>query len=313
LPQLGLEDEDSLSLDTSLAVGGPLSGAGNGERRLDIAVVRLPHISNFTDIDPLLAEPDTSVRYVSAPGEWGRPDAVIVPGSKNAVDDLLFLRESGLAACLNGHAAARGHVVGICGGYEMMGMRLLDPLHAESDKDEIPGLGWFPFEVTFAAEKRTERVEGFTCMPGIEEGCEVEGYEIHMGNVSFSADYSLRGDKPMLPYSYVFGQPFRLRDIRRAAGSMPGEAGQTDYAKEGCVSEDGRVWGTFVHGILHNDDFRRAWLNRLRSDRGWEPLQAGTRFKELREAAFRRLADHVRAHVDIPKLKRRIGLEETRR
>ncbi|WP_274651455.1 cobyric acid synthase [Paenibacillus humicola] len=331
---IALEDEDSLSLDTSLA-GAGTSPAPGEDRQLDIAVLRLPHISNFTDIDPLHSEPDVRIRYVSDVSQWGTPDAVIVPGSKNAVDDLLYLRTSGLAERLKRHAAAGGHTAGICGGYEMMGVRLLDPLHAESDRDETEGLGWFPFEVVFAAEKRTRRVEGIAALPGLPAGeYTVEGYEIHMGAVVWRPE----GGEDVR-------HPFRLRDSQAdavaIAGPSPGNrdngnavqsadiretedhplpAGRDEQGgawgetfAEGCASQDGRIWGTFMHGVLHNDGFRRAWLNRLRAERGLEPLADGVRFKLRREEAFARLAEHVRAFVDMDRLKALIGLQDERR
>lgn len=297
LPDLNLEDEDSLSLDASIAGGGGEAGPVDGGK-LDIAVLRLPHISNFTDIDPLRSEPDVACRFVTNAGQWGKPDAVIIPGSKNTVDDLLYLRSSGLAGCLERHVREGGHTVGICGGYEMMGVRLLDPLHAESDRDETEGFGWFPFQVVFAADKRTERVAGTAELPGLAAAYPVEGYEIHMGEVQW-----IGHGAAMLPVA-----PERPFSLRNARGDKNGPAAAAPY-EEGCVSADGRVWGTFMHGVLHNDDLRRGWLNRLRADCGWEEAAGGARFHEQREQAFRRLADHVRHHVDIGLLKQMINLK----
>ncbi|MFC4103468.1 cobyric acid synthase [Paenibacillus xanthanilyticus] len=328
LLDLGIEDEDSLSLD------GKLAAAKASEKReradgdlLDIAVIRLPHISNFTDIDPLLQEPDVRVRFVRDVREWGEPHVVVIPGSKNAVDDLAYLRESGLAALLERHRAAGGEVVGICGGYEMLGLRLLDPLHAESDRDETDGLGWFPFEVTFAAEKRTVRVEGTASLPGLTEAFPVEGYEIHMGSVnwldSMATDVStaLSHTRLELPKADTIdekrtigvpcegvmenGQSVRPFRLKEAADSAP-------FA-EGCSSADGRVWGTFLHGVLHNDAFRRAWLNRVRTSRGMMPVAEIVPTRQRREEAFHRLAAHVRAHVRMDLLKQIMGLGEDSR
>lgn len=323
LANLGLEDEDSLSLDASIASGAAGSepvedeGQEGGGSLLDIVVLRLPHISNFTDVDPLRFEPDVRCRFVINAEQWGKPDAVIIPGSKNTVDDLRYLRSSGLASCLERHVREGGHTVGICGGYEMMGVRLLDPLHTESDQDETEGFGWFPFEVTFAAEKRTERVIGTAKLPGLAEAYAVEGYEIHMGEVVW-IDH-LIGDGAMgLPAVDADGarellvateRPFSLRNARDEYGGLAAEAAASTPYQEGCVSADGRVWGTFMHGVLHNDDLRRGWLNRLRRDRGWEEATASVRVQERREQAFQRLADHVRQHVNISYLKQAIDVE----
>ncbi|WP_442951637.1 cobyric acid synthase, partial [Paenibacillus sp. GYB003] len=273
LPDVGLEDEDSASLDAKRPSG------PKGEGQLDIAVLRLPRLSNFTDFDPLFEEPDVHVRYVSAVGDWGEPDAVILPGSKNTVDDLKFLRETGLEARIVRHAENGGRLLGICAGYQMMGRRLLDPDRLESDTAELPGLGLFPSETTFAPDKRTERVTGTARWPG-GETLGVEGYEIHMGRTVFR--------EPVR-------QPFSIRvhDAPDAADS---------YHPDGAMSDDGKVWGTYMHGILHNDELRRAWINDIRRDKGWAPLPGELRFMGKREAAFDRLADHVRRHLDMERI-----------
>ncbi|WP_258171211.1 cobyric acid synthase [Paenibacillus sp. R14(2021)] len=305
LPNVGLEDEDSLSLDHAVAADRALFSKASHDGKLDIAVLRLPHISNFTDIDPLRAEEDTSVRFVASKEQWGQPDAVIVPGSKNTVDDLLFLRKSGLAALLDQFMRLGGHVVGICGGYEMFGAALLDPDHTESDLDETPGLGWFPFDVKFAAEKQTERVEGFATLPGMPGEYPVEGYEIHTGEVQWHSHVPLQVyGNTLQSDSASTVRPFLLR-----RSMAPGEQLQTnEFQAEGCASGDGRVWGTFLHGVLHNDDYRRAWLNRLRLVRGLDGLATGVRVSERREQAFTRLADHIRNNTDIERIKQIIGL-----
>lgn len=306
LPNLGLEDEDSLSLDQAIAAA--VKSGGKHERaddKLDIAVIRLPHISNFTDIDPLRAEPDTTVRFVATAEQWGDPDAVIVPGSKNTVDDLVALRASGLADCLDRYRNGGGRIVGLCGGFEMFGGTLHDPQHTESDREATPGFGWFPFDVRFAAEKRTVRAEGAAAIPGLPGTYPVAGYEIHTGSVVWQ-EAALAGADASV-------RPFLLRESRMEGAEHPpdesDENAASGYEPEGCASGDGRVWGTFLHGVLHNDDFRRAWLNRLRDDRGWTPIANGIRFHELRERAFARLAAHVRQHVDIEQLKEIAGLQ----
>ncbi|AFC33040.1 cobyric acid synthase [Paenibacillus mucilaginosus 3016] len=282
LPQLGLEDEDSASLERKLAEtarSGP--PAKLPPEMLDIAVLRLPRISNFTDADPLAFEPDVRLRFVSSPEDFGQPDAVIIPGSKNTVDDLLYLRSSGLDRRLLAYAAGGGFVTGICAGYQMLGARLLDPQLVESDKPELEGLGLLPTETLFAAEKRTVQAAGVARLYG---GYPVEGYEIHMGRTTF-----------LEPVEH----PFLLQE--------EGSAGLPD----GAAVAEGRVWGTYLHGVLHSDDFRRAWLNRIRESRGLAPLPAELRFTERREAAFDRLAGHVRSHLDMERLYEMIQEQET--
>lgn len=291
LPDLGLEDEDSASLDRKLSAAG--GNASSGERPddapvLDIAVIRHPRLSNFTDIDPLLYEPDVRVRFVTTAAEFGKPDAIIVPGSKNTVDDLLFLRETGLDREIQTLAARDGWVVGICAGYQMLGTRLLDPDLVESDLPELAGLGLFPAETVFASDKRTVRVEGRTTLyaGSGDAGFRITGYEIHMGRTTF-----------LEPVRSVC----KVRPCEEAvhASTLEDEAG---FSADGVVSAGGRQWGTYLHGILHNDDFRRAFLNQIRAGKGWEPLPAALRFQERREAALDRLADHVRRHLDMQRI-----------
>ncbi|MFC4596652.1 cobyric acid synthase [Cohnella hongkongensis] len=276
LADLRLEAEDSLSFRPSAE--GPAFAEGD---RLDIAVVRLPRWANFTDVDPLLAETDVAVRYVSRREELGTPDAVVLPGSKNTAEDLLFLRESGLDRLLVAHIARGGWLAGICGGYQMLGKRLNDPEGIESVHASLPGLAVFPMVTTFGADKRTERVKGVAHGWSGDSGTArygIEGYEIHMGRSTFTGPVS---------------HPFTLTSVdRRERGSY----------REGARSEDGRAWGTYVHGILHNDGFRRDWLNAIRASKGWRPIAGELNYGRLREAEFDRLADHVRRHLDVRKL-----------
>jgi threonine-phosphate decarboxylase len=286
LEDLGLEDEDSASLDRKRGLA---ADRGLAKDCLDIIVLRLPRISNFTDMDPLFAEPDVSVRYVDSPEEWGNPDAVIVPGSKNTIDDMLFLRESGLEGLLLEHAGKGGHVVGICAGYQMLGKKLLDPDLIESDKLTVSGIGLLPTETTFAAEKRTVRVKGLSRLSGLE-GMSVEGYEIHMGVTHFVEE----AERPFV----VWDQLTVSGVTELSDASRNGEVGHPD----GAATADGRVWGTYLHGILHNDEFRSGWLNEIRRSKGWAERSEVVLFGARREAAFDKLADHVRRHVDMPKL-----------
>ncbi|WP_127584146.1 cobyric acid synthase [Paenibacillus koleovorans] len=284
LHELGLEDEDSASLDAKLSKGGLQTSSRDQADLLDIAILRLPRLSNFTDFDPLLAESDVSLRYITSPDDWGTPDAVILPGSKNTVDDLLYLGASGLVTRIRAFAEAGGCLAGICAGYQMLGRRLLDPDRVESDVPELEGLGFFPTETVFAGEKRTERIVGTTSL----SDAPVRGYEIHMGRTRFLEPVD---------------QPFRIKihDAPEAPES---------YHPDGAVTADGRIWGTYIHGILHNDAFRRKWLDGLRQRKGWAPLDETetTAYEGRREAAFDRLAQHVRDHLDMKRIYSIMGL-----
>jgi cobyric acid synthase CobQ len=285
LPNVMLEDEDLLSLKTSSA-----SGRNSDVPIIDIAVLRLPRISNFTDFDPLLAEEDVHIRYVSTPEQFGFPDAVMLPGSKNTGEDLLFLRENGLEACILRHVDKGGWLAGICGGYQMMGQKLFDPAGVESNHPEIPGLGLIPMETTFAVEKKTERVVGHARGWDDERDIPIEGYEIHMGVSRFTA---------------AVEQPLRVNMQRR--GTPQDEV----VHLEGVLSGAGKLFGTYIHGILHNDKFRRSWLNGIRLSKGWLPLQGTLLFGERREAEFDRLAEHVRNHLDMNRIYDMMGSKQS--
>ncbi|XID94008.1 cobyric acid synthase [Paenibacillaceae bacterium WGS1546] len=286
LDDLKLEAEDSLSYRRAEPQGGV------EDDRLDIAVVKYPRWSNFTDIDPLFAEPDVSVRYVTAPEQFGDPDAVLLPGSKNTAEDLLYLRAKGLDRLLLGHLERGGWLAGICGGFQMLGERLLDPAGVESANAVLPGLGVFPMETVYAAEKKTERVAGFAAGWSVAKrgsssavgsrNIAIEGYEIHMGKTSFTGETE---------------HPHLVRDMREPEA-------EAALRPEGARTSDGKAWGTYVHGILHNDAYRRDWLNAIRRDKGWEPRKGELTFNALREAEFDRLADHFRQHADMKRIYR---------
>jgi len=272
LPNLGLEDEDSASLATR-------NYRGSGE--LDIAVVHLPRMSNFSDFDSIQAEPDASIRYITKPGQLGRPDALILPGTKNTLLDLEALRASGLEQEILSYD---GPIVGICGGYQMLGLTLQDPDGFESSESlqrTMDGLGLLPMDTAYAGEKRTQLVAGsFTGWDGNRDhqSTRIEGYEIHMGITSFRE-----------PVRHLF---------------------QLDSgAPEGAASENAKVWGTYIHGIFDNDVFRRSWLNRLRTAKGLEPLPVSYRHRESREASFDRLAEHVRRNVNMEAIYDIVGLK----
>ncbi|WP_166242108.1 cobyric acid synthase [Paenibacillus turpanensis] len=284
LPGLALEDEDSASLDQKLEQAPPLR-----EGQLDIAVVRLPRISNFTDFDALADEADVRLRYVSSAKDWGAPDAVLLPGSKNTVDDLLYIREAGLEPLLKEHAARGGALVGICAGYQMLGQELHDPEHLESDRTHTEGLGFFPTVTTFTPDKRTVRVCG-TTLSSWGEGMDlpVSGYEIHMGRTQFTAP---------------------VRRLFQIAPEFPeNNDAPPDPVEEGAVTAEGNVWGTYIHGILDNDALRREWLNRVRIKKGWrkEESAEGLGYRAKREQQFDRLAEHVAKYLDMDKVRKLI-------
>lgn len=281
LPDVGLEEEDSAGWKEREK---ERARAVLEERRdvLDIAVIRFSRISNYSDFDAFRGEPDVRIRYVRSPEEWGCPDAVILPGTKNTIDDLLEIRLTRLDERLQQFAAKGGHISGVCGGYQMLCRTLSDPHGVESGKPRtVDGLGLLPGDTVFLPGKRTVCVEGAFTGWGKDAGLlciPVQGYEIHMGD---TLQQQVR-------------RPFVI------AGVTP--------KPEGAVDPEGRIWGTYLHGIFDNDEFRRYWLNSLRVFRGWEPIESGYRYRESREAAFGRLADHVRTHMNMDAIREIVGI-----
>lgn len=291
LPQLGIEDEDSASLDSKRAQLRKIATPKRSDQ-LDVAVIRLPRLSNFTDFDPLQEELDVHFRYIENLAEWGDPDVILLPGSKNTMEDLRYLRETGLAKRIISFAQEEGgFVVGICAGYQMLGVSLADPGRYESQHAELEGLGLLPTETVFTPDKRTVRVRG-VCTLFTEEGSDmaIDGYEIHMGRTRYLQDN--------------IDTPFIISEQTNTSANPV----LTPSRYDGAVALDGRVWGTYIHGILHNDDFRRTWLNGIRRQNGLPPISQGLRFKERREAAFDRLAEHVRSHLDMKRIYEMMGV-----
>jgi cobyric acid synthase CobQ/L-threonine-O-3-phosphate decarboxylase len=271
IANLGLPEEDSVSLKA----GGLLPV--RREADLDVAVIDLPHLSNFTDCDALLVEPDTAVRMVRAPGEVAggrRPDALILPGSKNTLADLAWLRTVGLdreiAACA---ASGRCEVVGVCAGMQMLGDEVRDPTGLESGREREAGLGLLPLATELVAEKTLR----FVTAVHLPSGLALAGYEIHHGITR-------------LPCA-----PGLVEVVHRQDGQALGHA-----------RPDGLVWGSYLHGLFDADGFRRVWLDGLRRRKGLAPRTVLTPY-DL-EPALSRLADVVEAHLDMQAVAAVLGL-----
>jgi len=238
LSDLRLPDEDAASL-----IERPANGAC-----VEIAVVRLPHLANFDEFAAFAAERGVAVRYVTRPEELRAPDLVVVPGSKATIADVRWLHERGLAARLRWLAEHRTPVLGICGGYQMLGESVTDPERVESTYPMADGLALLPVRTVLGGAKRLVRTSGRVCagLPGIWSGLgglAVDGYEIHIGRTSGPAQAA-------------------LVDL--------------DDGPDGRVSFDGTVAGTYVHGIFEQPEPRRALLAALARERGftWRPAAA---------------------------------------
>lgn len=303
LDQLALPEEDSVALGRRMRRG-PHS-AGNDDK-LAVGVVRLPFISNYTDFDCFEQEPEVNLTYFDQTRMAFEFDAVILPGSKNTLEDLAFLRQTGLADAIVAFHKSGGTVVGICGGYQMLGLSVKDPHGVESSLSQVPGLGLLEMETEMYLDKVTSQVEaeilgagevfsanstsqpgshGSTADTGRNWTVPVFGYEIHMGR-----SLAKGCCRPLLRV--------RLRD------------GQTADEVDGLIGPDGRVWGTYIHGIFDNDGFRREFLRSLqaRSGKSHISLSGSFDYRLQKEQQYDLLAQHVRQHIDLPRIYQAIGL-----
>ncbi len=257
----------------------PISGQGE----VDIAVIYLPRISNSTDFEPLQQEAGVRLRYVRRASELGTPDLISLPGTKSTVADLLHLRESGLAASIT-RAGRRGTpVLGVCGGFQMLGRNLSDPQGVEWQGGDCPGLGLLPVETVFEPDKATHQATAEIAAPrgfwGRLRGLAVEGYEIHMGRT--------QGETPP------------ALQVRRL--------GQAHPHPDGAVDPRGRVMGTYLHGIFDQPGFRQALIVELRRRKGL-PSQPPSDIPTAEEN-YQRLAAAVRESLDMRLLYEVCGLK----
>lgn len=267
LRELGLPEEDSVDFKDGLLE----TEKGDGDV-LDIALIDLPHVSNFTDLDALRIEPDVHVRKVTRVDDLGQPDAIVLPGSKNVINDLAYLQQSGFDMAITQMAqSGQTEIVGICGGYQLLGTAINDPHGIESSGCDCTGLGLLPMQTVLQPGKTTTHCKATHLMSGEA----LYGYEIHHGT---SHGESL--------------QPL----VRREDGELIGSyVGDRDW-----------IWGTYLHGVFDADGFRRWFLNRLRLRKGWPESIVQTCY-DL-EPALDRLADHVRASMNMDRIYQVLGL-----
>ena len=240
------------------------------ESELNITVIRLPRISNFTDFDPLESESTVTVKYLSPKQDLGHPDAVIIPGSKTTIADLLVLQKTGMAQAIQNYAAAGGTVIGICGGYQMLGKYLADPEGLEGDSGRFQGLGLLPIQSVITGHKIARQRQVTSNFPQV--GLPITGYEIHQGR-SRVIESNAKADS----YYPLFDDP---------------GLGMVDHSQS--------VWGAYLHGLFDNGPWRRAWLNRLRQQRGLKSLPTGVaNYRKQREVLLNSLANIVEAHLDL--------------
>jgi len=280
IERLRIADEDAVALDER--PHGRVSAT-----RLRIAVVRLPRISNFDDFQPLEHEPEVEVRFVDTPHQMTNADLLILPGSKSTVADLAWIRANGIDRAVIERARQGEPILGICGGYQMLGRSIEDPHGVESSRDHTPGLGLLAVRTRFARDKVTAQVRarvGENSFLARASGEELSAYEIHMGLIETAADIDA---------------PFEI--LARNGQAMSGF--------DGAISGNRVVVGTTLHGLFENDWLRGSMIRSLRRRCGLaEPSVAPPRFD--REAEYDRLAAIVRENIDVALLQRLTGFEQ---
>ena len=266
---LRLDQEDSLDFDRTRSI----------QFRQDltnVAVVLSPRMSNFTDFNVLAAEKDVALRFAASPEELLGADVVILPGSKNTLEDLDYLVTAGFSAAVKSHVQQGGELVGICAGYQMLGREIADPKGLERGGMSI-GLGLLDVRTELDVPKICRQVRATSLLHGLEQSASIYGYEIRMGRIS-------RGDVHPC---------FQIEASEILGGSAGGD--------EGATSKSGRVWGTSIHGLFDQARFRRGWLNRARGRKGLPPMALA--ISELvttqLHAELDRWADHVQQYVNM--------------
>jgi adenosylcobyric acid synthase len=288
LPVLGLvpffyhieiDSEDGLPLDT---VVDPPRQPEPG--KINVAVLRFPHISNFTDFAPLERDPQVTLHYLARPRPLQGYDLLLLPGSKNVRADTDWLRMLGWEPLIRGFRTD-GRIGGICGGYQMLGERILDPHGVEGDPGQTRGLGLLPVETTLHKQKQTCLSKG----TWVANGEPVEGYEIHMGETR-----SLSDAAPAMT-------------VTSREGSYADTAGHDVPPTDGVRSADGRIWGTYLHGLFDTPQFRCAFLTELKPGYA-QCRRAGEYVPTFREKQYDLLAEHFEQHLDMAQLMAIAGL-----
>lgn len=279
--KLNIEDEDSLTekfKNESRTVKG----------EIDVVVIKLPHISNFTDFNALENIEGVKIRFVQNSYEIGEPDLIILPGSKNTIEDMLFVRNSGIEEEIKELHLKEVATFGICGGFQMLGSEIEDPFKTESNLLQIEGIGLLNTKTVFQQKKITTQVEGVISddsgmLQGLKD-IKIEGYEIHMG----TTDYG----EGCLPY-------LTINKVQE----------QDEVLVGGIRNEAGNVFGTYIHGIFDNMEFTKGFINNLRKRKGLEELERGSQisFKEFKDIQYDKLADMLRANLDMKKVYEIVG------
>jgi adenosylcobyric acid synthase len=287
---LGLEEEDGVAIEDRLTVqrawGGTV-GDISAHRRLRIGVIALPHMSNFTDFDALATEPSVALAFLERAEDANRADVLILPGTKQTLNDLDWLVKKGFVPSIQRHCAQNGMLVGICGGFQMLGSKLADPAGVENDgvPAQQDGLGVLAVSTVFGPEKITRQVLAEICDwadAGLWQSTKFQGYEIHMGETQLSGE---------------------TRPLARLKAHDGAEW------LDGAISPSGKVFGTYVHGIFDVDSFRHSFLDWARSRLQLAPAEKKVFATAERDARINRWADHLRNSVRLDLIRNWISAE----
>jgi adenosylcobyric acid synthase len=279
LHDLGLEEEDSVAIESRRTVRrswSHITEDNSPHRPLRIGVTALPHMSNFTDFDALAAEPSVALAFVERADDAALADVLVLPGTKQTLDDLEWLGKNGFLPRIQEHCSKRTPIVGLCGGFQMLGLKLSDPSGAENEgvPVERDGLGLLSVRTVFSTEKTVRPVSGQLCDASFAEGSwrapEFQGYEIHMGET----------------YRNGETRPFARISTLDSAQSL-----------DGAMSPSGRVFGSYVHGIFDNDLFRHSFVDWARCSLKLEPALQKAFVTTERDARLNRWADHLRSSL----------------
>ena len=286
---IGLPEEDGLALSQK---NSKIKIQNSNPEKIKIVLIRLSYIANFTDFDPFICEPDVELLYSANPSDIENADIVIVPGSKNTVKDLTGLRERGLDESIRRAYAKGVQVIGVCGGYQMLGKRILDPGCVESSCKEIDGIGLLDIETTFESTKRTCRVEA-----------ELADSSLLMAHGNNSYELSATSHKPLRGYEIHMGEStgdIGLFKLKRLANQA------TPSVLDGSINNN--CWGTYIHGLFDNDIFRREILNSVRRQKGLQGIDSSCSYTGLKEKAIDNLARVVQENIDMDFVRKAAGL-----
>ena len=251
----------------------------NAQGILNIVVIQLPRMSNFTDLSPLAQDPSISLRYVQHPEQLGEPDLIIIPGSKNTLGDMLFLNEQSLTEEIHRCHQAGSLILGICGGFQMLGTIIKDPENMESSNQEVQGLGLFNFETTLVAKKITRQIQLETIdSPIFPAGIHCEGYEIHMGRTTYMANYQ----------------------------NLFSSSNDENASNFGIINKKGTVLGTYLHGFMDKDLFRHNILKHIRTIKNISTPDNDFDYTQFRNNELNKLADLIKTSIDMKEIEKKL-------